>query len=267
VGQLRKAQIQPANIVAFPEPDAPSKTHSPHIQMLGKQIVERDGVLVLSTEWQAARSREIFYYLLFMGGQQKEDLTLEFWSHQDYQRVRQNLHSTISRGRATIGNNVVVYRDDLYCINPDIDIWCDAHRFEKYIRDARGKPSRDVRTQELWRRALALYQGDFLPGFDSLWVIEERERLRELALEAMIGSGDCAQAQADFGGVVIQYQQALKLNEFREDVHRAILMCYAAWGERHKIKAHFEALRQLFLRELGCDVSDETVRLVRNLLG
>jgi DNA-binding SARP family transcriptional activator len=58
----------------------------------------------------------------------------------------------------------------------------------------------------------------------------------------------------------------LKVEPYREDVHRAIMTCYALKGERKKIHAHFEELQRLLRHELSAEPSAETSALAYTLM-
>ncbi|MBK8020283.1 MAG: tetratricopeptide repeat protein [Chloroflexi bacterium] len=268
VRRLRKAQVQRANIITLAEPreSGSGRTYSLRVQTMGKEIYERDGVLILATEWRAATAREIFLYLLFEGAQRREELCLNFWPDKSEDKARALFHATVHRARQAVGSNVIIHQDEIYGINPDVDLWSDAHVFERTVKEARGKPLREINTAELWRRAITLYQGEFLPGIYSDWVENMREHLNDLYLEALITAGECAQMRADFGEAAKMYQQALKIDPLREEVHRSLMIAYRALGQKQKIKTHYEKMRRIFLDELGAEPAEETIQLVNNLL-
>jgi two-component SAPR family response regulator len=56
--------------------------------------------------------------------------------------VRSNFHTTLYRARQALGERVIVFHDGFYRINPDLDLWCDAHELEKLVRQARFMPPR-----------------------------------------------------------------------------------------------------------------------------
>jgi DNA-binding SARP family transcriptional activator len=59
---------------------------------------------------------------------------------------------------------------------------------------------------------------------------------------------------------------ALKVDAYREDVHRLILQCYARLGEKTQILHHFNDLKKLLQEELGIEPARETRALVEQLL-
>ncbi|MBL8134645.1 MAG: tetratricopeptide repeat protein [Anaerolineae bacterium] len=268
VRRLRKAQIHPANIITLNDQreNGGIRTYSLRVQTMGKEIFERDSTLVLATEWRSAAAREIFLYLLFEGARRREDICLEFWPDKSEDKARALFHATVHRARQAVGTNVIVHQDEVYGINPDVDLWSDAHVFERTVKEARGKPLRELNTAELWRRAIGLYQGEFLPGLYSNWIEETRERLNDLYLEALITAGECAQMRADFSEAAKMFQQALKIDPLREEVHRSLMIAYRALGQKQKIKTHYEKVQRIFLEELGAEPAQETVQLVANLL-
>ena len=266
IGKLRKVQLKPTNIITLRDKIEVNSVYSLRVQTLGKEIIERDGILVLSTEWRAAAARELFFYLLFGGSQSRERISLDFWPDSTPARVRSNFHTTLYRVRQALGENIIVYKDENYAVNPDLDIWCDAHEFESLVKKARPLPYRDARTEDLWFHAVTLYQGDFLPQLEGEWVSDYREMLNEYYIEALVALGECARARRDLGEAIKMYKQALKVDPYREEVHRTLITCYAERGERRKIFLHYRDLQDLFSKELGVEPSRETVALVKSLL-
>jgi DNA-binding SARP family transcriptional activator len=180
--------------------------------------------------------------------------------------VRNNFHTTLYRARQALGENVITFLDGVYLLNPDLEIWCDALELEKLARETALFSPRQARTEDLWRKAVRLYQGDFLLSLDADWVVARRESLREDYLEAMVGLAECARARNDFKEALVRYKNALASDPYREDVHRAIIMCYARLGEKGRGLAHFRQLKALLLQDLAVEPSEETTMLARKLL-
>ena len=230
------------------------------------ESIERDGKVVASSEWRATSAREMFLYLLFVGQQTREDLSLAFWPDSASKQVRSNFHTTLYRARRALGENVILFQDNYYHINTDIDLQCDAFELKTLVAQARLMPVRDARTEDLWNRAVNLYHGEFLTTVDAEWASPLRETFREMHLEALIGLGECARARSDFRQALNVYKQALQLDPYREDIHRAVMTCYAQKGEKRKILSHLNELQQLLWQELAVKPSSETMTLVRSLL-
>ncbi len=241
-------------------------TLSLRVLTLGQEVIERDGVPIRLSEWRSAAARELFLYLLFSGPQSRSEIGLIFWPDGSPEQVRANFHTTLHRARQPLGADVIVYQNEQYSLNPEIDIRCDAHELVRWTSQARLLPPRDARAADLWRRAVDLYRGDFLPSLDAEWVIYERERLRGLYLEALAGSGHCARARKDFQAALGWYAKALNIDPYREDIHRAVMRCYQEMGERSQVLIYYNEVRRLLNDELGVEPSEETVALAKALL-
>src|SRR5690606_270050 len=129
----------------------PSATFSLRVITLGREEVIRDGVPIPSTGWRAAAAREIFLYLLFAGPKTGGELSLVFWPDSSADQVRANFHTTLLRARQALGADVILYDKELYFINPDLDVWCDALQFERLARQANMLPAHDARAEDLRR--------------------------------------------------------------------------------------------------------------------
>ncbi len=236
------------------------------ILTLGQEVVERDGSRVTTSDWRANAARELFFYLLFCGPVSREEINLEFWPDSSSSRSRSRFHTTLYRARHALGENIIVYQDEIYRLNPDTEIWCDAQEMETLTTQARLLSPRDARTEDLWRKAASLYKGDFLLAMDTDWVVTRRESLREAFIEALIGTGECARARSDFRAALHAFKQALDIEPYREDINRAIMICYADLGERHQILTHLQKLRERLRQDLAVEPSQETIELANRLL-
>lgn len=146
-----------------------------------------------------------------------------------------------------------------------MSIWCDALVFRRYVQEAKMLPYLDARTDDLYRKAIALYRGEFLPGLDTEWTMAHREALYEMHISALIGSGHCARARGEFNDAIIQFKQALKIDPYREEAYRATFTCYAGMGELNSVLKQYNVMSAMFQTELGIKPSLETVRHVQQL--
>jgi LuxR family maltose regulon positive regulatory protein len=264
---LREAQYKRVDVhVRVHHKSVSNDTYSLRVYTLGRETIERDGKRIPPSVWRATAARELFFYLLFMGGSRREQICLTFWPDSSARQVRNNFHTTLFRARQALGENVIAFQDGVYILSPELEIWCDALELETLARQTRLLSPRDARTEDLWRRAVLLHQGDFLPSLDADWALARRESLREDYLDAMVGVAECARARNDFKEALIRYKSALAADPYREDVHRAIITCYARLGEKSRGLAHFRQFKALLLQDLAVEPSEETMILAKKLL-
>jgi len=236
------------------------------IYALGEERVVRDDHPVSSSEWQAAMAKELFFYVLMHGPLERDAIGLVFWPDLPTRKMRNSFHTTLHRIRRAVGVDAVVVEGGQYRLG-DVDYWFDVEEFEALVERARLLPPHDWQTAELWRRAAALYQGDFLPEAERVWCMPKREALQEMYIEVLIGIGQCHEARGDVERAIGWYRQALETDELREDIHRRIMHGYAEAGRRSEALAQYHTCREVLRRELGVEPSTETRELSEQIAG
>ena len=242
------------------------RTYRLRLYLLGDERIERDGHLLSAADWRAITAREMFLYLQFNGPSNREAISLAFWPDASPERVRSNFHTTLYRARQAVGEDVILFEDGRYLINPDVDIWCDAIEMEKACDLARLLPPRDARTEDLWRQAVDLYQGSLLPSLYADWIERRRTTVEELYMESLLGMSECARARRDYQAALRWLGRALDIDPLREDIHRTLMITYSKMGERRLVARQYEMLRQHLHQEMGILPSQETESLARLLL-
>lgn len=236
------------------------------VRTMGHPVVECNGREIPPSAWRTARASELFFLLLF-GPRRKEEICLLFWPDSSAVAARTNFHTVLGRLRDAVGKTAVVFSDGLYRLNPEVPLECDAFEFERIVNRARSLPYYDARAEDLWRRASALYRGEFLASVDSLWAVARRQDYREMALEARVGLGRCAQARGDHRAAVERLVEAIALDPLNEEAYRALMTSYAALGEKARVRETYDRLCAVLDEELGAEPSETTAELARQLLG
>jgi len=236
------------------------------IYALGGGRVICDDHEISSSEWQAAMVKELFFYILLHGPLERDAIGLVFWPDSSAKKMTDSFHTTLYRMRRAVGADAVVVKKGRYRLG-DVDYWFDVEEFEALVERARLLPPHDWQAEDLWRRAVALYRGDFLPEVDRLWCVPKRETLREMYVEALIGAGRCHEARGEFEGAIDWYKRALEVDGLREDVHRRIMHCYAEAGRHSEALAQYHRCRRVLKRELEVEPSIETKGLYERIAG
>jgi DNA-binding SARP family transcriptional activator len=139
----------------------------------------------------------------------------------------------------------------------------DAMSFERMVTEG---------TPETLGQAVELYRGDLLDGLTlqeppfEEWLMGERERLRELAIEAHAA---LIAAQRAAGAVEAALQTGLRLialDPLQEPVHRTLMRLYAQLGRRPSALHQYQLCVSVLQRELGVEPEEETKQLYREIL-
>jgi DNA-binding SARP family transcriptional activator len=121
-------------------------------------------------------------------------------------------------------------------------------------------------------RAVDLYRGEFLEGFVFRgtpfedWLMAERERLRELALETM---ARLLAQQRRAGATSQALRTALRLSgldPLQESVHRTLMRLYSELGRRGAALQQYQVCLETLQAELGIEPEEATRQLYQDLL-
>lgn len=121
-------------------------------------------------------------------------------------------------------------------------------------------------------QAAALYQGDLLAGFSldeplfEDWLRLERERLHELALEALARLLAHQSRSGAPDRAIPTAVRLLALDPLQEAVHRALMRLYLRLGRRGAALKQYQLCVSALERELGTEPEAETRQLYQDLL-
>lgn len=127
-------------------------------------------------------------------------------------------------------------------------------------------------TPDALERAAGLYRGDLLEGlvvdeapFEE-WLVNERERLRDLALETLAKLLARQRAVPDVDAAVRTAQRLLALDPLQEAAHRTLMRLYAEQGRRGAALRQYQQCVGVLQRELGLEPEPETRQLYQEIL-
>ncbi len=211
------------------------------------------------------KSQALLAYLALPPGRAhpRDKLAALLWGGIREESARGSLRQALFALRKALSDTAVVQQDGdaLALERGAVDV--DAVTFERLVHEG---------TASALERAVALYQGDLLSGFAvdeapfEEWLLAERERLRELALEALTR---LLANQRNAGASEAAVHTALKLltlDPLQEPVHRALMRLYAERGRRGAALRQYQQCVSVLGRELGIEPEAETKALYQEIL-
>lgn len=205
-------------------------------------------------------TRSLFAYLV-LNRQRPSDrrrLAFSFWPRGSEAAARRNLRQYLHRLRRileqadphvdwlhTDGNEVQ--------FNPQAPIWLDVDVFRQA-----AKPSASLAELQV---AVSLYTGDLLEDIYDDWCQEERQRLRQICLEALDRLCRSLQEAQRLDSAIQYTQRWIRLEPLDEAAHRRLLILYGLKGDRSRAVQHYASLTETLRRELETDPLPETAAL------
>lgn len=241
-------------------------TASLKIRAFGRAEVSVNGSAVNVSHWRTQSARDLFFYFLYrQESMTKEQIGHEIWSEiETPQAIKTRFKQDIYRLRRAVGRNVIVFEDEYYRFNRDLDYEYDVDAFDSYLQRARHVQD-IVERIGFYRKAVDLFQGQYLSDVDADWVLIERERLK-LAYTA--GLEELGQLYLDTN----QLQECLEVcklaisqNRYNETVYQLEMRAYAAQGDRASVARKYKEYKTVLAEDLGLAPSEETELIYREL--
>ena len=213
----------------------------------------------------ARKTTALLAYLAMPAGRPhpREKLVALLWSDADSSRARNAVRQVLFNLRRTVAPaDALRLVGETVTLDPDaVDV--DVAAFEQEVASG---------SLEALERGVALYRGDLLAGLPRQeppfeeWLLTQRERLRELALEAMARLLARQREEGALDRSVNIALRLLALDPIQETVHRTLMRLYADTGRRGAALRQYQVCVTSLQRELGIEPEPETKELYQHIL-
>ena len=164
-------------------------------------------------------------YLAAGGTEPREEVAAALWPNASGARAGTALRTSLTRLRKEIGEGwVTAGRDNLRIGD---DVWCDCRSLEQAVRPPAGAPAPSL--TQLYR-ALTLYTADAFRGCYDDWALEQRDRLRHLALLSYERLVERAGAEQNWDLTLEAALAGLALEPQTESFHRGVILAHGYRG-------------------------------------
>lgn len=240
--------------------------HKIRIQAFGSEKVWVKNVLITTSDWQVHAAREMFFvFLAHPGGLTKEQVGLYMWPDASISELDIRFKNTLYRLRSAVGKHVILLSEGIYRFNPILDYTYDVEIFNMALKRAQEAEVIHEKIKHL-SHAVQQYKGDYLPEIDAFWVIPDRERYRQLNINALM---QLAQLYFDEGVLksALKYcELALEEDSVNEEAHRLAMMVHAEAGNKAEIIRQYETCCLELEDKFNVKPSDKTRQLYESLI-
>jgi DNA-binding SARP family transcriptional activator len=213
------------------------------------------------------------YLLLHPGPHTRSQLAEALWPDLAEDRARRCLSTALWRLRQAVepgddrGTRLLTGANGDVRLRLGTGDWIDVLTFQRSIDDLLNRPVETLRDSDLrhWRATLSLHAGALLLGMDDEWVQADRERLRQLHVDALVGLARAHSYRGEHAEAIALARDALRAEPLREDVHRDLIAIYLEAGQRASALRQYESCRATLEAELGTRPSPSTQDLYRRV--
>jgi DNA-binding SARP family transcriptional activator/pimeloyl-ACP methyl ester carboxylesterase len=217
-------------------PSAPGKiglVTEVSVRSLGGFQVSVDGVVVPAEAWRRRRAAELVQILALVPARRlhREQIIDALWPELPPEAGAANLHKAAHYARRALGSAAgIVLRSEHVALWPDAAVGVDALQFEEAAERALRSGDADT-----CATVAATYAGELLPDDRfAEWLIDRRERLRQLYLQLLRRAG--------------LWERVVAQEPTDEVAHRALMRAYAEAGNRSAALEQFWSLRDALAR-------------------
>lgn len=202
--------------------------------------------------------RVVAYVALHDGPAARMHVAGALWLDTPDERAMANLRSALWRLRRP-GLRVIESCGEHLALEPDVDV--DAHQLAitaHHLLD--GRPTSDRAPLECLASG-----GELLGDWYDDWVLVERERFRQLRLQALERLTFAFVSAGQYGRAVEAALAAIATEPLRESSHRALISVHLAQGNQSEAIRQYESYRRIIRNELDLDPSPRMDELMRPL--
>lgn len=202
----------------------------------------------------------------------REVLAGIFWGDIPEASARKRLRTELWRVRSVIepegvkaGSYLTVLKDAVGLNRAGI--WRDFAALEEGVKALVNRPGPELTPAEraALLKAVALYRGDLLEESYEEWCLEPRERLRRLFLLSLEKLMTHEMEHGSLEQAIAHGRRILQHDSLAEHVHRALMRCHFALGDRVAALRQYGGLAKSLKRELGIGPMEETVALYEQI--
>lgn len=204
----------------------------------------------------------------------QEEIVDILWSDADINDPANTLKTLLHRARQTLerlgfpdGKKTLLYRRGVYSWDPELTILVDTEEFD----DLRARFDAGRGTEEglaAARKALALYEGDFLPrAAASPWALSPRTYYHSGYIRLCCDATNALWGLERVGEAIELCRLATALDPYDEASQLLMMRLLSASGGKQAVAQYYSDVSTLLMSQLGVSPSEEMTALYHELNG
>lgn len=196
-----------------------------------------------------------------------------FWSDSMTDSARNCLNVTLHAIRKNFteiapGEEIIVYHDECYGLNPELTVERDVDLFEQYWKKGRRIELENGMEAAIdtYHQAFAFYRGDFLEEFPYQdWTERERDKFKETWLVILDRLSAHFFEKGRYQICLNLCKKILEKDDCLEEAHRRLMECYAQLGMREMAIRQYQKCKLSLSDELSVAPGKATFELYEKI--
>lgn len=253
------------------------KTQAPQITVqvtcLGSFTISNGGALLTDEINRSMKLWNVLCYLIMHRDRDvpQSELIELFWNEDNSANPANALKTLLYRLRGMLepvfgDTEPILSRHGAYGWNPQVKCELDIDEFDARVSAAQSSGSKEAQL-EAYRRAVAVYKGDFLPKLGGqIWVVPVAARYHLMYLSAVKHLADLLCKNEQFEEMHEVCSRAVELEPLDEQLHALIITALLRQGKYNAAHKHYDYATDLLYRNLGVRPSEELRMLYNEIM-
>jgi two-component SAPR family response regulator len=239
------------------------------INTLGPLQISIRGAENTSINWRTSKTRDLLAFLVHRASPiTKEEILEELWPDHHLDKAQGLFHTSLYYLRQIskkIGcPDLVIYKNKQYELTTKL-FTSDKSEFQELVAAGFNDETPTEKASDYLERAIALYRGDYLQELDYIWLLSNREYLKNLYCEARLRLARYYINKNDHNRAIGHLELLVAMDPLAEEIHRLLMTAYAGLGSRSAIREQYQSLTRILEDELGLGPAKETQELYHQL--
>jgi predicted ATPase/DNA-binding SARP family transcriptional activator len=225
----------------------------------------------LHTRFRSHKAASLLAYLALHlhQAQPRERLLDLFWPEMPPDTARDNLSTTLSQLRRQLEppglpTHTILRADRQQLqLNPSA-VTVDVVDFDALLAQA-TRSDRPEQTEPLLEQAIALYQGELLPGHYEEWAVQEQTRCQTALLQSLDQLERLHEQAGRYEAALLLAQRSVQIDAYFEAAYQAQMRLHLRLKRPAAALEVFEAMQARFRQELGVAPSALTCQLAQRI--
>ena len=246
------------------------------IRMLGSFSLEQDGRVINDGDNRSRKVWLLLAYMIYCRNRtiSQEELVSLLWGEEERSSNPLNALKTMFHRVRTMlnqlgesaGHDLIVRRGGNYSWNIDIPVEVDVEQFDALCRTGGSEIDENKRLEQ-YRKALELYQGDFLSKLSSEpWVVPIAAYFHNLYTQVVQETLPLLEGLGKREEAVQLCRQALEVEPYEESFYRHLMRNLLDLGDQRGAVSIYEEMSELFFTNFGVMPSDDIRALYREAM-